>query len=72
VFATLNSQPLEDAATRTLIRDGLALPGWPQMLLALAWALLADPAVLVLDEPTPTWTRMLAGPKARDLWHLQP
>ncbi len=35
VFASLNTQPLEDAATRTLIRDRLARPGWPQMLLAL-------------------------------------
>jgi len=40
VFASLNTQPLEDAATRTLVRDRLALPGWPlsgwpQMLLAL-------------------------------------
>jgi hypothetical protein len=35
VFASLNSQPLEDAATRTLIRDRLGLPGAPQMLLAL-------------------------------------
>jgi hypothetical protein len=35
VFASLNTQPLEDAATRTLIRDLLGTPGWPQMLLAL-------------------------------------
>jgi hypothetical protein len=35
VFASLNTQPLEDAATRALIRDLLALPGAPQMLLAL-------------------------------------
>jgi hypothetical protein len=35
VFASLNTQPLEDAATRELIRDHLALPGAPQMLLAL-------------------------------------
>jgi hypothetical protein len=35
VFAILNTQPLEDAATRTLIRDRLVLPGAPQMLLAL-------------------------------------
>ena len=34
VFASLNTQPLEDVATRTLIRD-LALTGAPQMLLAL-------------------------------------
>jgi nitroreductase len=35
VFARLNTQPLEDVETRTLIRDRLALPGAPQMLLAL-------------------------------------
>jgi nitroreductase len=35
VFAALNTQWLEDVATRTLIRDRLALPGAPQMLLAL-------------------------------------
>jgi hypothetical protein len=35
VFASLNTQPLEDVATRALIRDHLALPGAPQMLLAL-------------------------------------
>jgi hypothetical protein len=35
VFASLNTQPLEDPATRALIRDRLGLPGAPQMLLAL-------------------------------------
>jgi hypothetical protein len=35
VFAALNTQPLEDVPTRTLIRDRLALSGAPQMLLAL-------------------------------------
>jgi nitroreductase len=35
VFASLNTQPFEDAVTRTLVRDRLALPGWPQILLAL-------------------------------------
>jgi hypothetical protein len=35
VFASLNSQPLEDVETRALIRDRLGLPGAPQMLLAL-------------------------------------
>jgi hypothetical protein len=35
VFASLNTQPLEDGATRALVRDRLALPGAPQMLLAL-------------------------------------
>ncbi len=35
VFASLNTQPLEDAVTRRRIADCLALPGAPQMLLAL-------------------------------------
>ena len=35
VFASLNTQPLEDAVTRTRIADCLALTGAPQMLLAL-------------------------------------
>jgi hypothetical protein len=35
VFASLDTQPLEDTATRALIRDRLRLPGAPQMLLAL-------------------------------------
>ena len=35
VFADLNTQPLEDVATRTHIKDCLTLPGSPQMLLAL-------------------------------------
>jgi len=35
VFASLNTQPLEDPATRTRIRDRLGLSGAPQMLLAL-------------------------------------
>jgi hypothetical protein len=35
VFASLHSQPLEDPVTRDLIRDRLALPGNPQMLLQL-------------------------------------
>ena len=43
VFASLNSQPLEDAATRALVRDGLALPGAPQMLLALGVSRTAHP-----------------------------
>jgi len=33
VFASLHTQPLEDAVTRALIRHQLALPGHPQMLL---------------------------------------
>jgi nitroreductase len=35
VFARLNTQPLEDPLTRTLIKEDLELPGAPQMLLAL-------------------------------------
>jgi len=33
VFASMYTQPLEDLVTRTLIRDRLALPGNPQMVL---------------------------------------
>ena len=43
VFASLNSQPLEDAATRSLVRDRLAVPGAPQMLLALGVSRTAHP-----------------------------
>jgi hypothetical protein len=43
VFASLNTQPLEDAATRTLIRDRLTGPGWPQMLLAFGVSRTAHP-----------------------------
>jgi nitroreductase len=35
VFASLHTQPLENAVTRTLIRGQLALAGYPQMLLQL-------------------------------------
>jgi nitroreductase len=38
VFASLYTQPLEAAAVRALIRDRLALPGAPQMLLQLGVA----------------------------------
>jgi hypothetical protein len=43
VFARLNTQPLEDPLTRTLIREGLELPGAPQMLLALGVSRTAHP-----------------------------
>jgi hypothetical protein len=43
VFASLNSQPLEDAATRALITGRLALPGAPQMLLAFGVSRTAHP-----------------------------
>lgn len=38
VFASLYSQPLEAAAIRALIRDRLALPGAPQLLMQLGLA----------------------------------
>jgi hypothetical protein len=43
VFASLNTQPLEDARTRALIADRLALPGAPQMLLAFGVSRTARP-----------------------------
>lgn len=38
VFAALYTQSMEAAATRKLIKTGLALPGWPQVLLQLGVA----------------------------------
>ncbi len=43
VFASLNTQPLEDVETRALVRDRLAQPGSPQMLLALGVSRTAHP-----------------------------
>ena len=43
VFASLNTQPLEDVAIRSLIMNRLALPGSPQMLLALGVSRTAHP-----------------------------
>jgi nitroreductase len=43
VFASLHTQPLEDAVTRALISSQLALPGRPQMLLQLGPATTASP-----------------------------
>jgi nitroreductase len=43
VFASLNSQPLEDAVTRMRIGDWLALAGAPQMLLAFGVSRTAHP-----------------------------
>jgi len=43
VFARLNTQPLEDPLTRAMIKEGLALPGAPQMLLALGLSRTAHP-----------------------------
>jgi len=42
VFASLLTQPLENAVTRDLIRARLALPGSPQMLLQLGRATTAS------------------------------
>jgi len=60
VFACLNTQPLEDAATRALIRDHLGLPGAPQILLALgvsrtARATARRPAADVIGRDAPRW-----------------
>ena len=43
VFASLNTQPFEDVEARTLVRDRLAQPGSPQMLLALGVSRTAHP-----------------------------
>ena len=43
VFASLNTQPLEDVVTRSRIEDRLALPGAPHMLLALGISRTAHP-----------------------------
>ena len=43
VFASLHTQPLEDAAARDLIRSQLTLPGYPQMLLQLGPASTTSP-----------------------------
>jgi hypothetical protein len=43
VFASLNTQPLEDPVTRTLIGEGLKPSGAPQMLLALGVSRTAHP-----------------------------
>ena len=43
VFASLNTQPLEDVVTRLRIKDRLALPGAPHMLLALGISRTAHP-----------------------------
>jgi hypothetical protein len=42
VFASLHTQPLENAVSRELIRDRLGLPGQPQMLLQLGPAVNAS------------------------------
>jgi hypothetical protein len=43
VFASLQTEPLQATATRSLIQYSLALPGWPQMLLQLGMARTTHP-----------------------------
>ena len=43
IFASLHTQPLEDAVTRGFIRSQLALPGYPQMLLQFGPTTTASP-----------------------------
>ena len=43
IFASLHTQPLEDAVTRGFMRSQLALPGYPQMLLQFGPATTASP-----------------------------
>ena len=43
VFASLQTEPLQAPATRSLIQYSLALPGWPQMLLQLGVARTTHP-----------------------------
>ncbi len=47
VFASMHTQPLEDAVTRGLISSQLALPGHPQMLLQLGPAASASPTARI-------------------------
>ena len=51
VFASLHTQPLEDAVTRDLISSQLALPGHPQMLLQLGPATTASPTARRPPDP---------------------
>lgn len=43
VFASLQTEPLQEPGTRSLIQYSLALPGWPQMLLQLGVAQATHP-----------------------------
>lgn len=70
VFASLNTQSLENAATRTLIRDRLTAPEWPQILLAFGVSRIAHPTgrrpAADLIEP---WTTARSGSLAAELGH---
>jgi hypothetical protein len=55
VFASLYTQPLENPATRELIRDVLALPGHPQMLLQLGRAASAASTARLSPEELTNW-----------------
>jgi hypothetical protein len=55
VFASLYTQPLENPVTRELIRDTLALPGHPQMLLQLGRADSAASTARLSPEEVTSW-----------------
>lgn len=57
MFASLHTQPLEDAVARELIRDRLGLRGYPQMLLQLGPAV---SAASTPRRPPGELTRLLA------------
>jgi hypothetical protein len=61
VFASLHTQPLEDAGTRALIRDRLGLPGKPQMVLQLG---LASSAASTSRRPAGEVTSSSVGERA--------
>jgi hypothetical protein len=63
VFASLQTEPLQAPAARSLIRYSLALPGWPQMLLQLGMVRTTHPTA---RRPAAdlTWATALA-PTAR-------
>jgi len=61
VFASLHTQPLEDAVTRALIRDRLGLPGKPQMILQLG---LASSAASTSRRPAGEVASSSAGERA--------
>ncbi len=66
VFASLHTQPLENAVTRALIRDQLALPGSPQMVLQLG---LAHSAASTARRPPGELTNLRTGaPNGKGPW----